>query len=53
MTINVLLSGRLKLDGYGQSYPSDSDGTYLLDMPQSSTVRDVIRGMGVPAIASS
>ncbi len=48
MTVNVLLSGRLKLDGYGQGHPLGSDGTFQLSLGQGSTVRDVIRGMGVP-----
>ena len=48
MTVNVLLSGRLKLDGYGQGHPLGSDGTFQLSLGQGSTVQDVIRGMGVP-----
>ena len=48
MTVNVLLSGRLRLDGYGQGHPLSSDGTFELALGQGSTVRDVIRGMGVP-----
>ena len=49
MTVNVLLSGRLKLDGYGQEHPVDSDGTFRLSLRQGSTVGDVIQGMGVPS----
>lgn len=48
MNVNVLLSGRLKLDGYGQGHPSNGDGTFLLDLPRRSTVQDVIQGMKVP-----
>jgi hypothetical protein len=48
MTVNVLLSGRLKLDGYGEGHPQGSDGTFQLSLGQGSTVRDVVRGMGVP-----
>jgi hypothetical protein len=48
MTVNVLLSGRLRLDGYGQGQPLGSDGTYQLSLGQESTVQDVIYGMGVP-----
>ena len=48
MTVNVLLSGRLKLDGYGRGYPLGSDGTFQLSLGQGSTVQDVICGMGVP-----
>ena len=49
MTVNVLLSGRLKLDGYGQEHPWNSDGTFQLDLPEGSTIRDVIGSLGVPA----
>jgi hypothetical protein len=49
MSINVLLSGRLKLDGYGRGEPENGDGTFRLDLPEGSTVRQVIRGMGVPS----
>jgi len=48
MTIAVLLSGRLKIDGYGQGKPANSDGTVALDLTDGSTVREVIRGVGVP-----
>jgi hypothetical protein len=48
MKISVLLSGRLKLDGYGQGRPSNGDGTFPVSLPQSSTVQDVIDCMGVP-----
>jgi hypothetical protein len=48
MTVSVLLSGRLKLDGYGQGYPLGSDGTFQLSLRQGSTVQDVIRSMGLP-----
>lgn len=48
MTVNVLLSGRLRLDGYGDRHPQSSDGTFALSLGASGTVRDVIRGMGVP-----
>ena len=49
MSINVLLSGRLKLDGYGRGKPENGDGTFQLALPEGSTVRQVIRGMGVPS----
>ena len=48
LSVNVLLSGRLKLDGYGQGYSLGSDGTFQLSLGHGSTVKDVIRGMGVP-----
>jgi hypothetical protein len=48
MTVNVLLSGKLRLDGYGQGHAMDKDGTFRLSLGQSSTVQDVIEGMGVP-----
>lgn len=48
MTVNVLLSGRLKLDGYGRGHPLGDDGTFRLSLRRGSTVRDIIRSMGVP-----
>lgn len=48
MTVNVLLSGRLKLDGYGQAHPLGDDGTFRMDLGEGSTVRDVIGRIGVP-----
>ncbi len=48
MTVNVLLSGRLKLDGYGCGHPLSDDGTFRLSLRQGSTVQDVIQGIGVP-----
>jgi len=49
MSINVLLSGRLKLDGYGQGKPENGDGTFHLNLGEGSTVREVIQSMGVPS----
>ena len=49
MNVNVLLSGRLKIDGYGEGKPANGDGTYRLALPEGSTVTEVIRGMNVPA----
>jgi hypothetical protein len=49
MSINVLLSGRLKLDGYGKGKPENGDGTFHLNLGEGSTVREVIQGMGVPS----
>jgi hypothetical protein len=48
MNVNVLLSGKLRLDGYGRGKPKNSDGTYRLTLQEGSTVQDVIQGMGVP-----
>ncbi|MBI5956543.1 MAG: MoaD/ThiS family protein [Chloroflexi bacterium] len=48
MTVNVLLSGRLKLDGYGRGKPENGDGTFPLALPEGSTVQEVIQGMNVP-----
>ncbi len=47
-TIDVLLSGRLRLDGYGSGQPTNGDGFLRLPMPPGRTVRDVIRQLGVP-----
>ena len=49
MSINVLLSGKLKLDGYGQGKLENGDGTFRLALPEGSTVQQVIQGMGVPS----
>jgi hypothetical protein len=49
MTVNVLLSGRLKLDGFGQGHPLGDDGTFRLDLQEGSTVQDVMNQMGVPS----
>ncbi len=49
MTINVLLSGRLKIDGYGKGRPVNDDTSFRLALEEGSTVRDVIAGMGVPS----
>ena len=48
MNINVLLSGRLKIDGYGKGRPENGDGTYRLSLPKGSTVKEVIQGMNIP-----
>ena len=49
MTVSILLSGRLKIDGYGQGHPMNDDSTFRLALREGSTVRDVISGMGVPS----
>jgi len=49
MTVNVILSGRLKIDGYGQGHPTNGDSTFRLALSEGSTVRDVIGGMHVPS----
>jgi hypothetical protein len=48
MNVNVLLSGQLKLGGYGKDKPQNRDRTYRLALPEGSTVREVIQGMGIP-----
>jgi hypothetical protein len=48
MTVNVLLSGRLKLDGYGRDQPLSDDGTFRLSLRRGSSVQGVIDSMGVP-----
>ena len=48
MNVNVLLSGRLRLDGYGRGKPENRDGTFRLTLPGGSTVQDVIQDMNVP-----
>jgi hypothetical protein len=49
MNIAVLLSGRLRLDGYGRGKPENGDGTFPLNLKDGSTVCEVIRRMGVPS----
>ena len=49
MTVDVMLSGRLRLDGYGQRYEKRDDGTFRLSLRKGSTVQDVIQGAGVPS----
>ena len=48
MTVDVLLSGRLQVDGYGKGHPRRGDGTIRLSLGTGSTVRDLIEGIGVP-----
>ena len=48
MDINVLLSGRLRLDGYGKGRPQNGDGTLKLTLHQGSTIREVIEGLDIP-----
>ena len=49
MGISVMLSGRLRLDGYGRGKPENGDGTFPLNVRDGSTVGQVIREMGVPS----
>lgn len=49
MTISVLLSGRLKLDGYGRGLPRNGDGSMRLSMVEGGTVRDVVERLGMSA----
>ncbi len=47
MRVDVLLSGRLKLDGYGQGLPRNEDGTFRLEVEEGSTLPTVIDRMGI------
>ena len=49
MAIDVLLSGRLKLDGYGRGLPRNGDGTMHLSLVEGGTVRDVVERLGMSA----
>ncbi len=49
VSVNVLLSGRLKLDGFGRGRRINTDGTFPLTLRDGSTVREAIHGMTVPA----
>jgi len=48
MNINVLLSGKLRLDGYGKGMPDNGDGTVRLDLRQGGTIQEVIEGLKIP-----
>jgi hypothetical protein len=48
MNINILLSGRLKLDDYGKGRPENGDSTYWLALPDGSTAEEVTRGTNIP-----
>jgi ThiS family len=48
VTVNVLLSGRLKLDGFGKGRPTAYDGTYPLALGEGSTVGQAMHDMRVP-----
>jgi len=49
VTVNVLLSGRLRIDGYGRGQPLNGDGTFRLALKEGGTVQDIIGGMSVPS----
>jgi hypothetical protein len=49
MTVNVLLSGKLALDGYGNGHPKSDDGTFRLALEEGTTAQDIIASMGVPS----
>ena len=49
VTVSVLLSGRLKLDGFGRGRLAAGDGTFPLKLEEGSTVREAIDGMRIPA----
>ena len=48
VTVNVLLSGRLQLDGFGRGRSVARDGTYPVVLGEGSTVREAIEAMRVP-----
>jgi molybdopterin converting factor small subunit len=48
LTIDVLLSGRLKIDGFGQGRPVARDGTFPLALREGSTIRQAIKALKVP-----
>lgn len=47
-TINVLLSGRLKIDGFGQGRSVARDGTFPLSLREGSTVRQAVKALNIP-----
>lgn len=48
MNVNILLSGRLRIDGYGKGRLENQDHTYRLALQEGCTVKEAIQGMGVP-----
>ena len=48
MNINVLLSGRLRIDGYGKGRPKNGDGTCRLTLRRGSTVQEVVEDLNIP-----
>jgi sulfur carrier protein ThiS len=46
--IDVLLSGMLRIQGYGHGHPLRADGTVRVRMQQRCTVADVIQRLGIP-----
>lgn len=48
VSIHVLLSGRLKVDGFGRGRPIANDGTFPLTLEDGSAVREAIHGIAVP-----
>jgi len=49
MTVNVLLSGRLYIKGYGQDKKNGSPGWFELELQGGETVQEIIETMGVPS----
>ena len=49
VSIDVLLSGRLKLSGYGQGRAANADGTVQMALAEGETLREVVQNLGVPA----
>jgi len=48
MPVDVLLSGKLRIDGYGRGHASREDGTVRLWLRRRSTVAHLIQDLGVP-----
>ena len=53
VAVNVLQSGRLRLDGFCRGYPTAHDGTCPLTPGEGSTLREAIHGRGCPPIGWS
>ena len=49
MPVDVLLSGMLRMQNYGQGQTLREDGTYRVYVRRESTVTDIIRRLGIPA----
>ncbi len=49
MTVNVILTGKLRTDGYTDGHKINDDGSVQLTVQEGATVHDVIECMDVPS----
>ncbi len=48
MKVSILLTGRLRTDGFCEEYERDHEGRIPLEISQGARVEDVIRSLGIP-----